>query len=127
RQGDMHVRRAEGMLPVFWRIGSGVMQDRGARRHALLEFDRETVEGCLRHAQRLEALEGEGDPQPAGQGWHPPFVGGCDVREDSAQHLTSLRRVIYAENDIFATVRFGTRAQDDCLYVARFDLGLDVA
>jgi hypothetical protein len=53
RQGDVHVRCAEGMLPVSWRIGSEVMQDRGARRHALPEFDRETVEGCLRHAQRL--------------------------------------------------------------------------
>ena len=127
RQGDVHVRCAERMLPVVWRIGTEVMQDRGARRHALPEFDRETVEGCLRHAQRLEPLEGEGDPQPAGQGWHPPFVGGCDVRKDPPQHLPSLARVAYAENDVFATVRFRTRAQDDRLYVARFDRCLDVA
>src|SRR6185503_2999444 len=26
RQGDMHVRCADGMLPVFWRIGSEVMR-----------------------------------------------------------------------------------------------------
>ena len=112
------------MFPVVRRIGTEVMQDRGARRHALPEFDREAVQGRLRHAQRLEPLEGEGDPQPAGQRWHPPFVGGCDVRKDPPQHLPSLPRVADAENDVFAAVWFGTRAQDDRLYVARFDLNV---
>jgi hypothetical protein len=52
------------------------MEDRGARRHALSEFDRETIQGCLRHAQRLEALEGEGDPnQPGKDGTHHSSVG----------------------------------------------------
>jgi Aldehyde dehydrogenase family len=40
RQGDVHVRRTERMLPVRWSIRSKVMQDGGACRHALFEFDR---------------------------------------------------------------------------------------
>ena len=62
RQGDVKVRAAERVFPVGGRIGAEIMQDRSTRGHALSEFDRETVQGCLRHAQRLEALEGEGDP-----------------------------------------------------------------
>jgi hypothetical protein len=44
------------------------------------------------------------------------------VRKDPAQHLASLASVADAQNDVFAAVGFGTRAQDDRLYVARFDL-----
>ena len=127
RQGDVYVRSAERIFPVLWRVGTPVVEDRGARRHPLPEFDREAVEGRLRNPQRLEPFEGEGDPDPTGQRRYPPFLGGCDVREDSAQHLPSLPRVAYAENDILATVRFGTRAQDDSLYVAGFDRSLGVA
>src|SRR5262245_61668625 len=127
RQGDVHVRCAKGIFPVGRCIGTEVVQDFSARRHALPEFDRETVQRCLRQTQSLEALEGEGDSDPAGQRWHPPFLGWADAREDSAKHLPSLPRVAYAENDIRATVRSGTRAQDDCLYVACFDRRLDVA
>src|SRR5262252_8449248 len=81
RERDVHVGGAEWIFPVGRRVGAEVMQDRSARRHALSEFDREAVQGCLWHAQHLETLEGEGDSQPAGQGWHPPFVGGRDVRD----------------------------------------------
>src|SRR5262249_7158456 len=44
RQSDVHVRRAERIFPVVGCIGTEVMQDRGARRHALPEFDRKTLE-----------------------------------------------------------------------------------
>ena len=39
---------------------------------------------------------------------------------DPPQHLPSLPSVSYAENDVFSAVWFGARAQDRCLYVARF-------
>ena len=67
RQGDVRVRCAERMLPIGRCIGADIIQDRGARRHALSEFDRKTVERRLRHAQRLETLERERNPQPTGQ------------------------------------------------------------
>jgi hypothetical protein len=43
------------------------------------------------------------------------------VRKDPPHHIPSLPRVAYAKNDVFAPVRFGTRAQDDGLHVACFD------
>src|SRR5262249_195889 len=57
RQRDVYVCGAERIFPVGRRIGTEVMEDRGACRHALSEFDRETVQGCLWYPQRLEALE----------------------------------------------------------------------
>src|SRR5262249_38432098 len=101
--------------------GTEVVQDRGARRHALSEFDRETVQGCLRHAQGLEALEREGDSQPAGQRWPPPFVGRRDVRDYSAQHLTPLRRIVDAKNDVFSQIGRRARPQHGGLDVAQFE------
>src|SRR5215470_16653164 len=121
RQRDVHVRCAEWLFPVGWRIGAKIIQNCRARGHALSEFDRKTVEGRRRYAQRLEPLERERYPQPAGQGWHPPFGSGRDVRKDPTQHLPSLLGVAYAENDVFSAVWFGARAQDGCLYVARFE------
>src|SRR5262249_54160742 len=48
---------------------------------------------------------------------------GCNVRKDPTQHLPSLLGVADAENDVFSAVWFGARAQDGCLYVARFERG----
>ena len=104
RQGDVHVGGAERVFPVARCIGTEVMQDRSARCHSLSKFNRETVQGRLRHAQRLEALESKGDPQPAGQRWHPPFVGGSNVRNDPPQHLASLPDVAYAQKNVFAAI-----------------------
>src|SRR6516162_7290446 len=104
RQGDVKVRAAERVFPVGGRIGAEIMQDRGARSHALSEFDRKTVQRRLRQAQCLEALEREGDSQPAGQRRHPPLVGGRDVRKDPPQHFTSLSGVAYTEKDVFAAI-----------------------
>jgi hypothetical protein len=44
------------------------------------------------------------------------------VRKDPPQHLASLAGVADAKNDVFAAVWLWARAQDDRLYVARFDL-----
>src|SRR5262249_55545421 len=48
RQGDGHIRYAERIFPVGRGIGTKIIEDRGARRHTLSEFDRKTVQGSLR-------------------------------------------------------------------------------
>jgi hypothetical protein len=49
RQRDVDVRCAEGIFPVGRCIGTEVVQDFRARRHAFPEFDREAVERRLRN------------------------------------------------------------------------------
>src|SRR5215510_14010557 len=122
-QSDVDVFRTVPMLPVGRCISADVMQDGVARRHPLPELDRKTVERSLWHAQRLEALEGERDPQPAGQRGLPPLVGGGDMRDDPPQHLPPLLRVTDAENHVLSEIGSRARAQNGCLYVACFDYG----
>src|SRR5437868_13737102 len=43
------------------------------------------------------------------------------MRKDATQHRPSLLGVAYAENDVLSAVWFWARAQDGCLYVARFE------
>jgi hypothetical protein len=123
RERDVDVGRAERVLPVLRRARARVVQHRGARRHVLPELDREAVERLLRHAERLESLEREGDAEPAGQRRHPPVVRGSDVRKDPQQHLATVGGVVDAQHDVLAAVGLGTRAQDDRLDVAGFDRG----
>ena len=63
-QRDVHVRRAERLLPVLGAALADVAQLGRARRHALPELRREAVQRVLRHAERLEAVVGEGDGDP---------------------------------------------------------------
>ena len=63
-QRDVHVGSTEWLLPVGGAALPHVAQLDRARRHPLLELRREAVERVLRHAERLQALVGEGHGDP---------------------------------------------------------------
>ena len=62
--GDVDVAGAERLLPVLGAAVADVAQLGGAGRHALPELRREAVQRLLRHAERLQAVVGEGDGDP---------------------------------------------------------------
>ena len=66
---------------------------------------------------------GEGDTHPPRQRRQPPIVGWRYVRDNSAQHFTSLRGVVDAQNDVLPPIRRRARAQNRCLYIAYFEYG----
>src|ERR1700722_4567737 len=67
---------------------------------------------------------GEGDTHPPGQRRQPPIVGWRYVRDNTAQHFTSLRGVVDAQNDVLSPIRRRARAQNRRLYIAYFEYGI---
>src|ERR1700688_2237447 len=66
---------------------------------------------------------GESDTHPPGQRRQPPIVGWRYVRDNTAQHFTSLRGVVDAQNNVLSPIRRRARAQNRCLYIAYFEYG----
>src|ERR1700733_4617086 len=66
---------------------------------------------------------GQGDTHPPGQRRQPPVVGWRYVRDNTAQHFTSLRGVADAQNHVLSPIRRRARAQKCRLYIAYFEYG----
>src|ERR1700680_2155947 len=66
---------------------------------------------------------GEGDTHPPRKRRQPPIVGWGHVRDNTAQHFTSLRGVVDAQNNVLSPIRRRARAQNRRLYIAYFEYG----
>jgi hypothetical protein len=102
---DVNSRRPKRLLPVFGRVLAGVAQLRRPSGHALPKLRRKTVERILRHAQRLQALVGQGSAHPR----LLPGVGrigsGGKRRDQSLQQFATGAPVVDTDQDIASDVR----------------------
>ena len=116
-QRDVHVGATEWLLPVGGAALPDVAQLGRARRHPLLELWREAVERVLWHAERLQALVGEGHGDP---GAVPRLRAGTSMvhnREQPAHQLAPGRAVIETEEHVLPDIGRGPLVQRPALDV----------
>src|SRR5215475_3306571 len=118
---DVDVRRPERLFPVCGAALAGIAQCVRARSHPLLELPREAVEGILRHAEHLEALERERDA-------HPGIAGGAGRVGSRGHHgarppqqLPPGCAVVNAEHDIGCRIRSWPGAQHSALNIIQVE------
>ena len=124
RQRDVHVGRAERLLPVLRAALADVAELGRARRHPLPELRREAVERVLRHAERLETVIGEGDGDPGVVRRIGRRPAGVDDRVQPPHQLPSRRAVVDAEQQVGADVRRRSLVQRAALDVVELEAGV---
>ena len=101
----MDVCRPEWFLPVG-RVALADVAELGCPRgHSLAELRGEAVQRVLRHAERLQALVGEGRGDPGVVGGIGGGPAGIDDREQPAHQLATGRAVVHANQQIGTDVR----------------------
>jgi hypothetical protein len=96
RQRHVDVGGSKRLLPIGRAAVADVAQLGRAGRHALLELRREAVQRFLWHAQRLQALVGEGNGDPGAAGRVGGGPAGADHRVQPPQQLPPGRAVVDA-------------------------------
>src|ERR1700722_13743360 len=65
----------------------------------------------------------EGNTHPPGDRRQPPIVGWRHVRDNTAQHFTSLCGIVDAQNNVLSPVGSRAWAKNRRLYIAYFEYG----
>src|SRR5215207_311390 len=118
---DVDVRRAKRLLPVLRAALTDVTELGGARCHPLFELRREAVQGLLRHAERLQALIGEGSGDPCvarGLGRDPAEV---DHVGQPPHELPARVAVVDPEEKVAADIRSRPLVQRSALDVVELE------
>ena len=105
RDGDVHLRASERLLPVLRAALAVVAEVRRARRHPLAELRREAVERGLRHPEGLQAVIREGDGDPGIVCGIRGGPSGVDDPVQAANQLASVGPVVDAQQEVRPDVR----------------------
>ena len=104
RQRHVHVGGSKRLFPIGRAAVADVAQLGRAGRHALPELRREAVQRLLGHAQRLQALVGEGNGDPGAAGGVRSGPAGVDHRVQPPQQLPPGPAVVNAQQQVGADV-----------------------
>ena len=121
RQRNVHVPGSERFLPVGRAALADVSELGRAGRHALPELRREAVKRLLRHAQRLQAVVGEGNGDPGVAGRIRGGPAGVDHGVQPSDQLPSGVTVVDAEQQIGADVGGRSWVERPALDVVEFE------